>query len=233
MARGRTLGQLLTALQAEAGMSLLPASGVSTRDHRIQLLNRVQARLYSAWDWDFAMNRWPVRPAVGTRFSPLPSELDFERINEVWIANLSNAVWRVLGYGITNANYNQIAEGTRGEPRRWAPANAPPGNFELWPVPDAAYEVRFYGAAVLPLLVNDGDRAVLDDNLIVLHAASELMKRAKLPDWEDKLREGQQLFLRLRSQTGGNKRRPFVSGGGMTGLIGDAQRPPVRGLDYM
>jgi hypothetical protein len=93
--------------------------------------------------------------------------------------------------------------------------------------------MRFRGLKVLPLMVNNADRAVLDDTLIVLYAASELMKRQKLPDWEDKQREAQMHFTRLRSFSGGNKRGSIVMGGGITGLIGDAQPRPVRGLDYM
>ena len=136
-----------------------------------------------------------------------------------------------LGYGITEREYAQTGEGVQGAPQKWAPAEG--GVFELWPVPDDTYRMRFRGVQVLPLMVNNSDRAVLDDTLLVLYAASELMKRQKLPDWEDKQREAQLHFTRLRSFSGGNKRAPIVMGGGVSGLIGDYQRPPIGGLDYM
>lgn len=231
MARGRQLSQLLNQLQAEAGMSLLPASAVSTRDHRVQLLNRVQARLYAAYDWDFAWIKRDVATPVGTRYANLPADIDFGRVNQAWITEQGSSDWRELGYGITEANYRCTSEGEQGCPQRWGP-NEDLG-FELWPVPDNDYSVRFRGCKVLPLMVEPADRAVLDDTLIVLHAASEIMKRAKLPDWEDKQREAQMHFMRLRAQVGGNKRRSTIMGGGWSGLIGDRPAPQVPGLDYI
>ncbi len=232
MPRGRQLSQLLNQLQAEAGMSLLPASAVSSRDHRTQILNRVQARLYAAYDWDFAFIKRDVALTAGMRFANLPVDIDFDRVNQ---ANISQGTagddWRPLGYGIGDGCYRASGEGVQGCPERWAPAEEK--QFELWPTPDGDYRVRFRGVKVLPLMVEDADRAVLDDTLIVLHAAAEVMKRAKLPDWEDKLREAQLHFTRLRSMSGANKRAPFVMGGGISGLAGDYQPPPVRGLDYM
>lgn len=230
MARGRTLNQLLTQLQAEAGMSLLPASGVSTRDHRVQLLNRVQARLYGAFDWEFAFTREDVIVSQGAAVYPMPSTIDFDRINQVNIAPVNTDDWRPLGYRATDADYRVQSEGSQGAPQKWTPQDT---NFVLWPTPDAGYRIRFRGARVLPLMVNDSDRAVLDDTLIVMHAASELMKRAKLPDYEDKLREGQMQFQRLKAQQSGNKRQPIINGGGQTGLIGDSGPRLVPGLDYI
>ena len=232
MARGRQLSQLLNQLQAEVGMSLLPASGVSSREHRVQLINRTQDRLYRSYDWDFAAIKRDVAVAQGGRYYNLPVDLELERIAYAAISQGTNSSnWRELGYGITESEYQQTAEGSQGSPQRWGPAEN--GQFEIWPVADGNYRVRFRGLKVLPLLVNDADRAVLDDTLLVMYAAAEMMKRQKLSDWEDKLREGQLHFTRLRAQLGGNKRRSFVNGGGVHGLVGDRTPVPVPGLDYM
>jgi hypothetical protein len=232
MARGRQLSQLLNQLQAEVGMSLLPASSVSSREHRMQLLNRTQDRLYRAYDWDFAFIKRDVTAGKGTRYLNFPVDLELERVVYAGISTgTSSSDWRPLGYGITETQYRITAEDGQGSPQRWAPYED--GRFELWPVPDGSYRVRFRGIKLLPVMVNDADRAVLDDTLVVLYAASEIMKRQKLPDWEDKLREGQLHFTRLRAQLGGNKRTSFVNGGGVSGLVGDATPTPVPGLDYM
>jgi hypothetical protein len=232
MARGRQLSQLLDALQAEAGMSLLPASATSSKDHRIQLLNRVQDRLYKAFDWDFAFVKRDVAVTAGNRILNLPTDLELERINEAWISNGPDGNdWRPLGFGIGEAQYRSIQENERGMPQTWSPAED--DKFEIWPSADASYRVRFRGAKRLPLMVNPSDRAVLDDTLIVLFAASEMMKRQKLLDSEDKLREATLHFTRLRAMNGGTKRSPFVMGGGTSGLVGDAHRRPVQGLDYI
>lgn len=232
MARNQQLSQLLNQLQAESGMSTLPASAVSTKEHRIQLLNRTQARLHAAFDWDFLFIKRDVQMNQGQRWGSFPSDMVFERVNQAVIQEAApGSTWRGLGYGITEGDYNATAEGTQGCVQRWAPAEN--AQFELWPVPDQDYVVRFRGIKSLTLMVNENDRAMLDDTLIVLHAAAELMKRMKLPDWEDKQREAQLHFTRLRSMNGGNKRRPFINGGAQSGLIGDARSNPVRGLDYM
>lgn len=213
-------------------MSLLPASSTSSRDHRVQLLNRVQARFYAAYDWDFSFIYRDVAMTQGVRYAALPVDIDFDRVNSTAISEGTDSDdWRPLGYGITEREYAQTGEGEQGAPQKWAPHEG--GDFELWPVPDGAYRMRFRGIKVLPLMVNNSDRAVLDDTLIVLQAASELMKRQKLPDWEDKKQEAQLHFTRLRSFSGGNKRGPIIMGGGISGLIGDCQPRPVRGLDYM
>lgn len=232
MARGQQLSQLLQQLQAEVGLSLAPNTGLSTTDHRIQLLNRWQARLYAAFDWDFAFVKRDVAVAVRDRLLQFPADLELERIDVSSIATgTANNDWRELGYGIGEAQYRLTDENAIGCPQRWAPAEG--GKFEIWPSADGPYRVRFRGAAQLQKMVNSSDRAVLDDTLIVLHAASEVLKRQKAPDWEDKLREAQMHFTRLRSMLGGNKRRSFVSGGGVSGLIGDRPRPLVPGLDYI
>lgn len=230
MARGRQLSQLLNQLQAEAGMSVLPSSSVSSRDHRVQLLNRVQARLYAAFDWDFAFIKRDMDVIAGERRVGQPADVEFDRTSYCALATFGRNDWRELAYGINEANYRQVAEGEQGEPLAWAPSE---GWVELWPTPDNHYTLRFRGYRTLPLMVDTDDRALLDDTLIVLFAASELMKRAKLPDWEDKLREAQLHFNRLRAQTGGNKRPSFVTGGGHSGLIADVGQYPVRGLDYI
>ena len=232
MARNTSLSQLLTQLQAEVGLSLLPASGTSSKDHRIQLLNRVQDRLYRSFDWDFSVIRRDVPVVKGDRFLTFPSSIDLERIDVATMSTTANGNdWRELGYGIGDGDYRQQAEGDQGSPLKWAPYEG--GKFELWPAADGPYRVRFWGVATLVKMVADSDRAILDDTLIVLHAASEVLKRQKAPDWEDKLRDAQVHLTRLRAQMGGNKRAPFVMGGGVSGLIGDASPPPVQGLDYI
>jgi len=87
MARGRQLSQLLDQLQAEAGMSLLPASATSSKDHRVQVLNRVQDRLYKAFDWDFAFIKRDVPTVIGDRYLNLPADIELERVNYVRISN--------------------------------------------------------------------------------------------------------------------------------------------------
>jgi hypothetical protein len=232
MARGRQLSQLVSALQAETGLSLLPASGTSSYDHRVQIINRVQARLYSAWEWDFAFVKRDLPVVAGDRFLSFPVDLDFERIQWVAISSGTNSSdWRQLGYGIGEGAYRSTAEGDQGNPQRWGHSEG--SKLELWPVADGPYRVRVRGALNLPLLVQPSDRAILDDTLIVLTAAAELLKRAKLGDWEDKQREAQLHFTRLRGQVSGNKRAPFVNGGGVSGLIGDVQPRAVRGIDYI
>jgi hypothetical protein len=70
-------------------------------------------------------------------------------------------------------------------------------------------------------MVNDSDVAMLDDNLIVLFAAAEMLARAKSDDAQGKMSAANELFTKLKGS--GIKNDVFVMGGGM----------PVEGQSFL
>ena len=93
-------------------------------------------------------------------------------------------VWRVVDYGIEFANYSGLDpdNGTRADPvLRWDVVSET--QFEVWPVPasdgDAAAPysnwVGFEGQKAVEQYVSDSNRADLDDIMISLYVAAELL----------------------------------------------------------
>ena len=72
MARGVTLGQLITDLRSEIGHSLSPALGKNTRDVLINILQRNQRRLWEDYAWPFLRVEKDVTMAAGQRYYDLP-----------------------------------------------------------------------------------------------------------------------------------------------------------------
>ena len=80
MARGTSLGQLVTDLRAEVGHSLQPNLGKATRDVFINMLQRTQRRLWEDYSWPFLRITLDITINAGQRYYDVPDGLTFERI---------------------------------------------------------------------------------------------------------------------------------------------------------
>ena len=213
MARGTQLSALVDQLRGEIGASTNVAMGVNTLPNLKQILRRTQAKLWADFDWPFA---WIERdePIIdGEQYYAFDDEIDFDRIREASL--YYGNVWRPLLYGITTADYNLSNPelGMKQDPiQKWSHGEG--NQFEVWPVPSSSTtKIRFRAIKKLPALVNDNDRAELDDNLIVLFAAAELLARAKSEDAAAKLRLAQDYYNKLRGNE--MKTTVFTLGGGL------------------
>jgi len=218
MARGTSLGQLLEDLRSEVGHSLQPSLGKSTRDVLINTLQRTQRRLWDDYSWPFLRVRRDISINIGQRYYSLPSDMVFERIEEVEYKN--GHIWDKLAYGVGRTQYNQhdSDRGIQSHPiERYA---AYEGNMiEFWPIPnrntnasDGDGEVRLHGIKNLSPFVAENDLADLDDQLVVLYAAGEILSRQKQADAQNKLAQAQAHYSRLKARL--SKTDSFVIGGG-------------------
>lgn len=212
MARGTQLSALVDALRAEIGASTNVAMGVNALPQLKQLLNRTQQRLWEDFDWSFAFIERDEPLANGQRYYAFDNEIDFNRIVSAHVKYSST--WRPLEYGIGAEQYNSSdpEEGEKEDPpTRWRHYEG--NQFEVWPMPASDECVlRFKAIKKLPKMVSDSDVALLDDNLIVLFAAAELLAKAKAEDAQAKLQAAQQLYGKLKGQ--GVKTDVFTLGGG-------------------
>lgn len=142
-----------------------------------------------------------------------------------------DGVWQPLSNGITPAHY---AAHDSALDQRSSPARAwriyEDEQIEIWPVPDvdagAQQEgyLRVTGIRNLRPLVNVADRADLDDSLIVLYAAGNILAGQNSPDAQLKMEAAQRHYARLRNslsksegfnlfgaRTAHPLRRPYVS----------------------
>lgn len=213
MARNVTLGELIDDVRAEAGHSLQANLGASMREVLIKVLQRQQRRLWEDYDWTFLRVQRDVPVQAGQRYYSFPSDLNLERIEKVefkW-----DDRWHKLEYGVGPAQYDQFDSDrdVRSWPvYRWQEHED--NQVELWPIPSLngtasplAGAVRFTGIRKLRTLVADGDRADLDDTLLVLFSAAEILAREKASDASVKMTMAENHYRRLKARN--SKRDSF------------------------
>jgi hypothetical protein len=198
MATNTTLTALRDMLRAEIGASASPSMGVNAVQQMNYLLARTQERLWTEFDWPHLIIDRDEDLLAGQRYYDFPADVDQNRIQSVHV-KYSNT-WRPLNYGIDTRHYNALdpERDMRQDPvQHWK--HAENGQFEVWPVPASSEDkVRFRTIKKLRPLVGDTDRCDLDDKLIVLFTAAEMLAHAKAADAGSKLSLANAHYIRLR-----------------------------------
>lgn len=213
MARGTMLTELREMLRAEIGASSSVAMGVNTVNQYDHILRRTQDRLWAEHNWEFGSIDRDENLIAGERYYAFDADIDFDRITEAHVK--WNGVWHPIEYGIGENHYNahDSDEDERQDPvLRWD--HHEDNQFEVWPIPLTACPLRFRAYRKLPALISPSDTAYLDDNLIVLYAAAELLARSGANDAPSKLAQAQTIFNKLKGQT--LKKDRFIFGGGIS-----------------
>lgn len=226
MSRNVTLGELIDDLRAEAGHSLQPNLGTAMRDVLIKVLQRQQRRLWEDYDWPFLNVHRDVLSQAGQRYYNIPADMGFENIERVEYKDGDR--WIPMRYGIGQAEFDQYDSDRdiRATPAmNWSQAEN--DQFEVWPIPPSngnpttlSGAIRFHGKRNLRPLVADADRADLDDTLLVLYSAAEILAREKADDAKLKLQMAERHYVRLKGRTA--KRTTFSMSGDPTH---EARRP--------
>lgn len=174
MARGRTLGQLVTQLRSLLGHERSPAAGAAFADHYKEAIKSAQEELYDEFSWPFLYCRRDKNVGAGQRYYDFPADLPLENIAQ--IETKWNDQYYDISYGITPEDYSQYNsdDDERSDPvEKWMAINTGAIQYELWPLPATSVTggVRFHGKKALASLVNTNDVADLDDRLICYRAA--------------------------------------------------------------
>lgn len=234
MARGTTLEALLTLLRVELKASLNPAHNIQTRDTHIKILQRVQEWLWEDYTWPYLEVDRFIRPLAGQRYYDLDSckklnlsnalvaagDVKPDRVTKMWLRD--GTTWRPIHPGIAPEHFQLWDSdiGTRAWPvQRWSLSEDE--QVELWPIPDLNGNettldnmIKLKGVRNLTTFVNDSDRADLDDKLLVLFAAAELMsgedgqKKLSLANRRLKKLQGNQSVIRRFRMFGGADNQP-------------------------
>lgn len=224
MARGTTLGQLVTMLREECGHATSAALGQNTLPRMKRVLQRTQEVLWidHAWPHMRAYREEPLQ--AGQNIYTFPTDLAFDRIENVHVR--WDDTWRPVVYGIELDHYNaQDPElDDRDDPvLRWQVVED--GQYEVWPLPATnGTRLRFEGIRKLAPLIGDADRADLDDNLLVLFAAGEILAKQKGGDAQGKINAAGRLYNQLKGVQ--SKSTMFVMGGGRDPSMGDSNVRP-------
>lgn len=189
--RRKQFMQLIADLRAELRKSSDPAVGVSDLPTLKQVLGRVYETLYDAHDWPHLRQMFPkIELHAGQRYYDFPEDTDYDKVERVvvWQNNSPFPATR----GIDFEEYAQFDsnDDVRADPvSRWdVRYTSTREQMEVWPIPaSAGYSIQFKGKLKFKPLVNDSDLCLLDDQLVVLHAAAELLPAAKQADAQIKL----------------------------------------------
>lgn len=224
--RASTLGRLLIDLRAETRRSTNPAHNAATRDNDVALLQRIQETLWEDYDWPHLRVERLVRAQAGARFIAPPDGVRIDRIQSIKF--FYGGEWVPLHAGIEDRHYNDFNSyaGDRSWPvERWQIYEGE--NLEVWPVPsengtdpavvgqnvvggatigDFEGWYKITGIRNLRPLVADSDTADLDDRLLVLQAASELLAASGADDAGVKEAKANRRLLKLRGNLSPVKR---------------------------
>lgn len=231
MARNVSLGVLIDDLRAEAGHSLQANLGVQMRDVLVKVLQRQQRRLWEDYDWTFLRVDRDVAVANGQRYYSFPSDLTIERLEKVEFKYGDR--WIPVSYGIGRAEYDthDSDRDVRAFPvQRWKEHDN--DQIEIWPIPSqdgstatTSNVIRFTGIRKLRPLVSEADLADLDDTLLVLFSAAEMLAREKSADANIKLQLADQHYKRLKARS--SKSETFSLAGGSTQSARGPQGPKI------
>lgn len=203
MARGIALSDARYRLRAETGRSVKLSVQTDDLPRLDQILRRTQETLYDEYDWPHLRVLEKVQLANGQRYYDLPANVNVERIASM--AAWWNGIPHPLERGILwpeYGSYDSRDDDRSDPPLRWdVRFTGTTEQLEVWPIPasDQAF-LEIKGTRNLPPLVNEDDRLVLDDTLVVLFAAAEILMSEGAPEAEMKLRMAQDRMNRLRAQ---------------------------------
>lgn len=215
MARGVTLGELVTKLRIAARYDPSPALSKNMGPLFEQTLQAVQERLYDEFDWPFLKVQRDKALGAGQRYCDVPEDMNLERILTVDV--LVGDVWEPVERGISLDDYSlcNSDRGARRDPiEKWDVVDTGDGEqVEVWPLPASNnVTLRFSGIRKLKPLVDQEHKADLDDQLIVLFAAGEIMAGKGDADAQMKLQQGKNRLATLQGRVT-HRRRGFVLGG--------------------
>lgn len=203
MARGIQLQELIAKLRSATGRSQSIAVGVAELDNLKFELAAMQEFLYDEYDWPFLNVERSINIEIGQRYYDLPEDLDYDRLNCVKLRR--NGIYTDVERGITFDDFSIYDSniGKQSAPLlKWDIRNiGGTEQIEVWPISSEPVSLHFFGTLKLPRLTQDEDRAVLDDQLIVLYTAADMLARQKSADAKNKLDKANARLLKLRANS--------------------------------
>lgn len=216
MSRGVTLVRLIDDLRSACRVSLNAAHNRENREKQIKALQRKQEFFWDDFAWPHLRVDRFLDMQAGQRFYDLATvknlagevtgDLDITRITKAEVR--VSGIWEPLGWGIDREHYATWDSDldSRSSPVRRVKITEDE-QLEAWPIPDENFDpetldgrLKLTGIRKLKPLVNDGDKADLDDRLLVLHCAAEFLAATGAKDAQFKLDQANALYLKLRAQ---------------------------------
>ena len=214
-----TFDEIIEAVLDESRLSSNQSRGIDHRNYVKRLIKRNYSFFWQDFDWSFGqIHREDASKDIsaGQRYYDFPAELDTIRAFNVYY-KLGSA-WTLLRYGISTLHYSKFDsdEGdTADPPLRWMIRDRQ--QFEIWPMPasDLVGGLRFEGYRKKNELTAGSSRCDIDDDLIALHVAAEILTGNKAGDAPAKAAAAGAHYAMLRAQ--GPRPTVIMGGGGGSG----------------
>lgn len=204
MARYVQLSTMLDRLRAEARHAITPAAGKDV-EHRLRnMLRRVQEELYDHYDWPFLRVERTIQLVAGERFYDFPDDLNLERLEEVHVYYSTHPcpIMRPIGqaqYAVYDSDNDERIDPVQAWDIRWT---GDAEQLEVWPIPasDTQY-LEFKGLRTLRPLVDDSDVCDLDDTMIIMMAASEILTAQGANDAQIMQAKAQDRLMKMKGRS--------------------------------
>lgn len=207
----RTLGDLRSTILARLGMGAMGASGGANKALIDSMLYEAQHALYWMQDWRDLTWYLDKTTGDGQNLYDYPEDCAREK-RMLRVEVLQSGIWRELKEGITTQMWSTMDSKTF--PQRYE-------RFEqllIYPKSDAAYTLRFWYVKDLGRFSQDGDRATLNDSMILTHALAHAKAHYRQPDASLYQQALETLLARIRAQS-------FSSNGVYTRTSGGQAEP--------
>lgn len=217
--RGTPFGTVIEMLRDECGGSSASSRSNDFLAYLKRIVNRQYEFLFDDFDWTFLrIDNDEATKALqaGSRYYDFPVAMDLETTLEA--DTFYGNIWIPLAYGISPEDYNAMNPelNQRADPQlKWRVVTDAAGavQFEVWPLPASNGNlVRFRGRRKFVRLVNDTDICHVDDQLVVLYSAAEVLAKKSQKDAELKLAMGKARLAQMRAE-GSDRNRVRVGMG--------------------
>lgn len=202
MARGTALSTMVAQLRKEIGESSSTSFGQNRKEALEEILARTQETLYEDFDWphmtievEDSLDEQTVNGGTGEGQGKYiyPATINQDRVMRTWCKEMSGTdiirIWEIEyapekwpwvldEFNAANAEYDDNVCYWRHYQAGISGSEA----YEVWPQPSSdTIKIVFEALAPLSAFASDSDTADLDDRLIVLTAAAEILEQQKNP----------------------------------------------------
>lgn len=203
--RRKQFAQLVTALRAELERSTDPAAGVADLPTLKQVIARNYEATYQDYDWPHLTTIFDKIPLnAGQRYYDFPDDCDYDDIEQIVVWWNAQPVPIERGIGFEEYATYDSEEGATSDPIvKWDVRSTDTHEqMEVWPIPGSNEQsLQIRGQRKFEPLVNDEDLCRIDDQIVVLASAVELLPAKSRTAVQAKLAAAQSRINRVKSRS--------------------------------
>lgn len=216
--RRRQFVQLVYDLRAELERAVDPAAGVADLPSLQRTIQRNYESLYDAYDWPHLTVTGVVSLSAGERYYDFPANLDYDKLDEIKLFWSSRPVNIDRGISLDDMYLYDSDNDERSDPvQKWdVRLVSTVEQMEVWPIPASSVDtIRMKGKLKFAQLIDDADQCLIDDSLVLLTSAVELLPEKANNHLKAKLAalQSRMGIVKGRSKFGAERTRMGLGGG--------------------